>query len=173
MAAKIVARNYDEGRVLRYVLYEADASGARLVDAKTIEPSEHAAWLAEARANGVRIGGCFRANEHVWVFDDAGYAIWRAGDVIAGDRAGLSGVTRVEAVIGDDYIERGVRVQRADGATTLVSESNVHAEMDPSYTESDLQMSDARWCSYCARDLARWLGCAFVDFVDQPLVDGP
>jgi len=171
MAAKIVARNYDAGKELRYVLYEADASGARIVDAKTIPAAEHAAWLAAARADGVRVGGCYAGNPHVWVFDDAGYAIWDRTSVTTGDRAALAGATRVEAFIGDDYIERGVRVLHAGGASILVVESDVDAEVNPTYTETDFKMSDAPWCSYCARDCARWLGCAFEDYMDKPLHD--
>lgn len=48
-----------------------------------------------------------------------------------------------------------MRVHRAAERTVLVSERDVHAELDPSNVASAFQLSGARWCSYLARNLAR------------------
>lgn len=46
-------------------------------------------------------------------------------------------------------MERGIRVERADGALLrLISEADEIADADPTYGRNELLASDARWIAY-------------------------
>ncbi|MCX5744264.1 MAG: hypothetical protein NT062_17380 [Proteobacteria bacterium] len=177
---RVVARSYAATDEVRYAAYEVSLRGAKIVAQQVVPATERAVWLAALRAADVRVGGMYGGNSFVWLCDDRGYVIWRGedGGLVTGQRAELADVVGVRTFIGDDYVERGVLLDLRDGGTRpLVQETDLAASVDPSYTANEFMMSDAKWCLYCARDLARWLGVPLHDdaFGTSPgdLQDGP
>ena len=129
------------------------------------------------RRRGVHSAGSYAGADFVWLADDRGFGVWatKAGVVASADadevllegaRVPRGDVKALRTFISDDYVVRGIKVERADGALLpLVSERDVIAEADPTYGRNELLASDARWIACCGRDLAIALRVPLVDSV--------
>ncbi len=136
------------------------------------------AILAAMRRRGVLSAASYAGADFVWLVHEGGFGVWstKAGLVASanmdevlfeGARVPRSDVKTIHTFVSDDYIVRGITIERANGATgahvPLVSESDAIAKTDPTYGRNELLESDARWISYCGRDLAIALRVPLVD----------
>lgn len=142
-------------------VYAVGEAGARRLATAPIAAELREATTAALRARGLRIGGCYRGHEFVWVADARGCTVWSRDRVIfhRGSRFEVGEVRTVVSYIGEDYVRRGVRLERALADDLVVAEEDDEiARLDPFYNWDNLSLSDAYWISGCGRDVAAWLG---------------
>jgi hypothetical protein len=151
------------------------ANGVARYEYKKLPKRNRPATLAAMRRRGVLSAACYAGGDFVWLADDRGFGVWstKAGLIVSantdevlleGARVQRDDVKAIHTFVSDDYIVRGIRIERADGALlTLVSERDAIAETDPTYGRNELLESDARWIAYCGRDLAIALRVPLVD----------
>ncbi|MCX5744267.1 MAG: hypothetical protein NT062_17395, partial [Proteobacteria bacterium] len=138
MPGRIVVRSHDRP-ALTYVAYGVSERGIRPVAEQAIPEVEHAAWQDALVAANMRVGGMVGAL--VWAFGSDDYVLWRSGvDAGQGTRTAMADVLGVIAS------PTGIRLRRRGAREDLL-----------------VALDDARACATCARELARWRGCAFVD----------
>src|SRR3712207_5158995 len=142
------------------------AKGAARYEYKSLPKRNRPATLAAMRRRGVLIAASYAGADFVWLADERGFKVWsaKAGLVaeatadevlLEGARVPRGDVKALRTFVGDDYVVRGVHVERADGALVpLVSERDAVAGADPTYGRNELLDSDARWIACCGRDLA-------------------
>lgn len=142
---------------------------------KSLPRRNRLAVLAAMRRRGVLCAASYAGADFVWLADDRGFGVWskEAGVVasanadevlLEGARVPRSDVKAIHTFVSDDYVVRGIHVERADGVLLpLVSERDAIAEADPTYGRNELLASDARWIAYCGRDLAIALRVPLVD----------
>jgi hypothetical protein len=153
------------------------AKGVARYEYKTLPKRNRPATLAAMRRRGVLSAARYAGSDFVWLADERGFRVWsaKAGVVasvnadeilLEGARVSRGDVKAVHTFVGDDYVVRGIGIERADGARlTLVSEADAIAEADPTYGRNELLESDARWIACCGRDLAITLRVPLVDTV--------
>jgi hypothetical protein len=151
------------------------AEGVARYEYKKLPKRNRPATLAAMRRRGVLSAASYAGADFVWLVDDRGFGVWSAksGVVAAAnaDEVLLEGecvprgdVKAVHTFVSDDYVVRGIRIERANGAhLTFLSEGDAIAEADPTYGRNELLESDARWIAYCGRDLAIALRVPLVD----------
>ena len=84
--------------------------------------------------------------------------------LLEGARVPRDDVKAIHTFVSHDYVMRGIKIERADGARLpLVFERDAIAEADPTYGRNELLESDARWIACCGRDLAIALRVPLVD----------
>jgi hypothetical protein len=153
-------------------MYAVGAAGAHHLATQQV-PDDRREELYEAlRERGIRIGGAWPWSGHVWVADDAGFAVWNRGALMAeGSTAGLrlrdghvlrNDVARVVSFIDSaDQSHRGVRCELTRGGSRVVAEEFAppsHAVFDELSTFDD----DVRWTTWVGYDLAMWLAVPHV-----------
>jgi hypothetical protein len=135
------------------------------------------ATLAAMRRRGVLCAASYAAADYIWLVDERGFGVWstKAGvvasantdDVIVhGAQVPRRDVKAIHTFVGDDYVVRGLRIERADGVLLPLT-----YEGDPTYGRNELLESDARWIACCGRDLAIALRVPLVDPVFGVTVD--
>ncbi len=151
------------------------AQGVARYEYKQLPKRNRPAMLAAMRRRGVLSAASYAGADFVWLADDRGFGVWsaKAGVVasanadevlLGGARVPRGDVKAIHTFVGDDYVVRGISIERADGARLpLVSETDAIAEADPTYGRNELLESDARWVAYCGRDLAVALRVPLVD----------
>ncbi len=151
------------------------ANGVSRYEYKTLSKRNRPATLAAMRRRGVLSAASYAGADFVWLIDDRGFGVWsaKAGVVASADadeiriedaRVPRSDLKAVHTFVSDNYLVRGIRIERANGShLTLVSERDAIAEADPTYGRNELLESDARWIAYCGRDLAISLRVPLVD----------
>lgn len=121
-------------------------------------------------------GGCRYVDRKtlVWTEGDVPFRSWHDGELFlhvdGGDTLHLwretlhrDVIESVERFSSDDWVTRGVRVNRSDGdPLVLVSEDNRLAELDFAYDELDLD-TESLWAFSLAKSLAERLNKPFVD----------
>jgi phosphonate transport system substrate-binding protein len=117
----------------------------------------------------VRFGSRAFAGEHIWVIDDDGVLIWRHGSLTAAGNDGRltladesevasHAVSSVASFVDEWWIERGVRLNLANGSQVVVAaERRLIALADPAY-DVDRLIAEAGWAIDLAKGLAAWLG---------------
>jgi phosphonate transport system substrate-binding protein len=128
----------------------------------------------ELRERGVRVGRRAFAGEHIWAIDDEGVLVWRHGSLAT---AGSDGrltledesevasheISSVASFVDEWWIERGVRLDLADGSQIVVAaERRLIALADPGYSRDSL-IAEAGWAIDLAKGLAAWLGVGHVE----------
>ena len=120
-----------------------DLDGQALV--WTDEPPSFSAWL----------GG-----KPIWSFDEGGPL--RGGGVeIASDE-----IQAVERFISDDWVSRGVRILRSDGASTVVVGTECDYVTDNYTYDAEELRKDTVWAGRLARALAESLNRPYADMVE-------
>ncbi len=142
---------------------------------KTLSKRNQPATLAAMRRRGVLSAASYAGVDFVWLIDDRGFGVWsaKAGVVASANadevriedaRVPRGDVKAVHTFVSDNYVVRGIRIERANGShLELVCERDAIAEADPTYGRNELLESDARWIAYCGRDLAIALRVPLVD----------
>ena len=153
------------------------ATGVARYEYKKLPKRNRPATLAAMRRRGVLSAASYAGADFVWLVDDCGFRVWstKAGVVASanideilfeGARVPRSDIKAIHTFVSNDYIVRGIRMERANGVhLDLVSETDAIAKMDPTYGRNELLESDARWIAYCGRDLAIALRVPLVDLV--------
>ena len=151
------------------------AKGVARYEFKTLPKRNRPAVLAAMRRRGVPSAASYAGADFVWLADDRGFGVWsaKAGVVASADadevllegaRVPRGDVKAIHTFVSDDYVVRGVHVERADGALIpLVAEHDAIAGADPTYGRNELLESDARWVACCGRDVATALRVPLVD----------
>ncbi|MCY1004356.1 tetratricopeptide repeat protein [Nannocystis pusilla] len=150
-----------------FAIFAVSSAGARLLAQG--EAADRDATAAASRRRGLRIGACHGGHEFVWVADELGCVVWSRAAVrldltrvllrFAGDEVALRDVRAVVSFVADDWVRRGVRIERIGGEPVVaLDEHDEVARLDPTYNYDDFSMSDAGWTSSFGRDLAAWLG---------------
>jgi hypothetical protein len=153
------------------------AKGVARYEYKQLPRRHRPATLAAMRRRGVLSAGSYAGADFVWLVNDRGFGVWsaKAGVVasattdevlLEGARVPRGDVKALHTFVSHDYVVRGIKVERADGARLpLVFERDAIAEADPTYGRNELLASDARWIACCGRDLAIALRVPLVDSV--------
>ncbi len=155
-------------------MYAVGAAGAHHLATQQVPDDKREALYEALRERGIRIGGAWPWSGHVWVADDAGFAVWNRGAMMAeGSTAGLrlrdgnvlpNVVARVVSFIdGADQSHRGVRCELTSGGSRVVAEEFAppsQAVFDELITFDD----DVRWATWVGYELAMWLGVPHVRF---------
>ncbi len=151
------------------------AKGVARYEYKTLPKRNRPATLAAMRRRGVLSAASYAGADFVWLAHDRGFGVWstKTGVVASADadevllegaRVPRSDVKAIHTFVSRDYVLRGIRIERANGAhLPLVSESDAIAQADPTYGRNELLESDARWIAHCGRDLAISLRVPLVD----------
>lgn len=169
-SATLAARDHQSDDEIR--VYAVGAAGAYHLATQQVPDDRRGEMYEALRERGIRIGGAWPWSGHVWVADDAGFAVWNRDALMAeGSTAGLSlrdgnvprhDVVRVVSFIDDaDQSHRGVRCELAGGGFRVVAEEFAlpsHAIFDEPSTFDD----DVRWVTWVGYDLALWLGVPHV-----------
>lgn len=125
---------------------------------------------------GAEFGGCRYVDRKtlVWTEGDVPFRSWHDGElflqVSSGDTLHVGQDTlhrdmieSIERFASDDWVTRGVRVNRSDAEPlVLVGEDNKLAELDFAYDELDLD-TESLWAFSLAKTLAAKLNKPFVD----------
>lgn len=162
------------GAEVAFTIHGVSDAGARPLGTTEVGKPRRAAIIAAMRRRQIPVGATYGASERVWTIADGEVGVWtRSARVARGtlDRLELAGgavaraeIAAVVASVSDDYVERAVAVERADGTRVVVAdERDEIAALDPTYGRDDFVMSDARWASCLARDLAFALGVPLRD----------
>jgi len=163
----VIALCHDERRsadTTWLVAFDAAEGGARMLASLEIPNAEREGWLAELTRQGRVVGTTYGAAGIVWAATEDTFTIWLEGRRITRTRAELEDPVKVSSRVSDDGVDRMVWVHFYGGrAELLCVEHDDEARLDPTYGRHELLESDGRWCAYCARDLARWLGVLFDD----------
>jgi hypothetical protein len=147
-----------------FVAATASAAGARLVGSRSVVPAERDGWIAELGRRGHLAGWTYGGSGIVWAATGDRFTIWLPDQQIVRTRADLGDVIGTSAIAADDYVDRMVCLHRPGGRVEVLAvERDDEARVDPTYGRSELLESEGRWCAYCARDLAGWLGVQFED----------
>lgn len=151
------------------------AKGVARYEYKTLPKRKRPAVLAAMRRRGVLSAASHAGADFVWLVDGCGFGVWstKAGVVASADadevllegaRVPRGDVKAIQTFVSRDYVVRGIKIERADGAhLPLVFERDAIAEADPTYGRNELLESDARWVACCGRDLAIALRVPLVD----------
>jgi hypothetical protein len=151
------------------------ANGVARYEYKKLRKRNRPSTLAAMRRRGVLNAASYAGVDFVWLVDERGFGVWstKAGVIASANtdevfleeaRVPRSDVNAIHTFVSDDYVVRGIRIERTNGAQlTLVSERDEIAQMDPTYGRNELLESDARWIAYCGRDLAIALRVPLVD----------
>ncbi|MFZ6179031.1 tetratricopeptide repeat protein [Nannocystis pusilla] len=150
-----------------FAIFAVSPAGARLLAQG--ETPDRDATAAAWRRRGLRVGACHGGHEFVWVADELGCVVWSRVAVrldltrvhlrFADDEPALRDVQAVVSFVADDWVRRGVRIERIGGEPVVaLDEHDEVARLDPTYNYDDFSMSDAGWTSSFGRDLAAWLG---------------
>jgi hypothetical protein len=151
------------------------AKGVARYEYKKLPKRNRPATLAAMRRRGVLSAASYAGADFVWLADDRGFGVWsskaavvasaNADEVLLeGTRVPRVAVRAVHTSVSHDYVVRGIRLERADGALLpLIFERDAIAEADPTYGRNELLESDARWIACCGRDLAIALRVPLVD----------
>jgi hypothetical protein len=150
-------------------------NGVARYEYKTLPKRNRPATLAAMHRRGVLSAASYAGADFVWLIDDRGFGVWSAKEgvvasvtadevLLEGTRVPRGDIKAVHTFVSDDYVVRGIRIERANGVhLTLVSETDAIAKADPKYGRNELLESDARWIAYCGRDLAIALRVPLVD----------
>ena len=153
------------------------ANGVARYEYKKLPKRNRPATRAAMRRRGVLSAASYAGADFVWLVDDGGFGVWstKAGLIVSANTDEVlfedacvprGDVKAIHTFVSHDYVVRGIRIERADGAhLPLVSERDAIAEADPTYGRNELLESDARWISYCGRDLSIALRVPLVDQV--------
>ena len=151
------------------------ANGVARYDYKKLPKRNRPATLAAMHRRGVLSAASYAGADFVWLVHEHGFSVWstKTGVIssantdevlLDGARVSRSDVKAIHTFVSDDYVVRGLRIERENGAhLPLVSERDAIAEADPTYGRNELLESDARWIAYCGRDLAIALRVPLVD----------
>lgn len=163
----VVALCHDERRSQHtawLVAFEAGEHGAKMLASKELPGPDRSEWIAQLVEQGVVVGATYGASGIAWAATDDTFTIWTPSERITRTRAELEDPVKVSSRVSDDLIDRMVWVHFYGGrAEVLVVEHDAEARADPTYGVNEFLESDGRWCAYCARDLARWLGVPYDD----------
>lgn len=141
-------RDYEADRIC-YVAF--DAAHMRL-GVNVMDGGEREAWLDALTAAGSWIGGTVGDADDAWAMTREEAMIWQR------ERSPV----------------RLARAQLGDLLGVIATTSSVQLRRTGGRIESLVERGDARWNAYCARDLARWRGCIFVNETEaDDLRDGP
>ncbi|MFY0533482.1 hypothetical protein [Nannocystis pusilla] len=154
-------------REAAFAVFAVSSAGARLL--AQCEAADRDATAAAWRRRGLRIGAWYGGHEYVWVADELGCVVWSRAAVrldltrvhlrFAGDEVALRDVQTVVSFVADDWVRRGVLLERSGGEPVVaLDEHDEVARLDPTYNYDDFLLSDAGWVSCFGRDLAAWLG---------------
>jgi len=158
-----------DGRAL--LIYSVGDEGARQLARTRLPEAEHAAKVAELKAQGLRIAETDFKSGVIWVRTDGGIEVYDDKKKLldaAGDRATLAGgkvVARADVALVFSYAEgredRGIKATLGSGEQVdLVHAFDLSAEEDPTYNRNQL-ISDTTWCSAVGQAIARWAGVSF------------
>jgi hypothetical protein len=163
-------------------LFEGKAVAAVYVVTDDVEP-ERLAWMACAEAERATMTQSLRQRGFaVGEYDDDSGFLWTEGGAVVvwrgdeglvlraegelihyrhGRTARRDAFARVVAYVADDFVERGVRVELADGSSLLAAvDANLNAEAMPHYNRNDL-LFDSSWAVRLGAVLAGWAGVPF------------
>lgn len=154
-------------------IFSLAAGGAKQVAWREVAEGAEAPLTEELRARGLDVGGYDYFGPFVWhvapdrvrVWDKDALVLTAEGDTLTSYNRPIARaeLTSFIAYAADDYVDRGVKVGRADGRrTTVLYEISLSAQADPTYSRNELLMSTA-WCNTVAHALAEWAGVAYVD----------
>ncbi|MCY1059322.1 tetratricopeptide repeat protein [Nannocystis sp. SCPEA4] len=164
---KLVAWDASRSGEAAFAVFAVSPVGARLLAQG--EAAEREATAAAWRRRGLRIGAWYGGHEFVWVADELGCIVWSRATVrldltlarlrFASDTLALRDVRAVVSFVADDWVRRGVLLERSGGDPVVaLDEHDEAARLDPTYNYDNFLMSDAGWVSCFGRDLAAWLG---------------
>ncbi|MCY0991032.1 tetratricopeptide repeat protein [Nannocystis sp. ILAH1] len=164
---KLVAWDASRPGEAAFAVFAVSPAGARLLAQG--EAADKDATAAAWRRRGLRIGAWYCGHEFVWVADELGCVVWSRAAVrldltrvqlrFAGEELALGDVQTVASFVADDWVRRGVRLERSGGEPVVaLDEHDEVAQLDPTYNYDNFLLSDAGWASCFGRDLAAWLG---------------
>lgn len=170
----IAAWDHQSDDAMEMRLYAVDAAGAHHLASQHTAADQREALLERLRERGVRVGGAWPWSGHVWLMDEAGFAVW-SGTALLVDatpaalrlRDGVVLPHDVAAVVSfidpADPSHRGVRCELVGGRSRVVAEEFA-APRQVVFDELDTFDDDVRWALYVGYGLAMWLDVPHVRF---------
>jgi len=155
-------------------VFSLEQGGVTQVAWRRFSDDEVDSATAEMVGKGHRVGRYSDGSDHVWLADQQGVTVWHdkglgfqaEGETLRladGSTLSRDEIKTVILYAGDDYLDRGLRAQLADGRVVdLLVEMRWTALSHPLYNRDDL-VFETEWAVEVGGALSNWAGAGYDD----------